>query len=614
MTISRGQMNRQLYMGGGIMNIVPREQALLGGVKKAFKKATKVVKDVASSDVGKAALIGAAAFGIPGTSMGGIFGRSSFMLPASGAGAPGIFGFGGIGNAIAAGKAKFFPQKLTSSLIDEVALTGGKKAVEEAGKNIITGNIGKLATLGAVSAFLTQSLGMTEEQAEEELARDPSGYLEQYYRNLNQPTDDTNSEEYEAQVRDFVVRNTSEYAVGGRVGLAMGSPRGGMDPLDKEVFALEGLEEQGILSEKINRKRPTFEYFKDIMSEPNFEMPAGSDERDDLREIMLFGDNDMAKAKQIIDEQGLNELYETAVEIVGNNDEANEYFLDLVNSNEFKKGNFSAADAYYSVIKNFGDTDLLYPTLPTDKAEGGRIGFSDGTYNDFKEFMEKRGKAMRDFDRNKLLEEFEQYMKSQDPTVEAAEGGRIGFANGPVLPPDPTQPVNPFGPKPGDFGIEDDIPIKTASYGFDEAMSDTYDSYLEMKRKGLIPPTMDFDEFLQEVVPNMSNKRIKETRNLAAIGGKMDTASDNAMQAAGIEGLPVRQNKAGVKELDLRETGGFIQPVGIKEKEDDIPAMLSNNEFVMTADAVRGMGGGDVNLGAQRMYDQMKMLEAGGKV
>ncbi len=62
MTISRGQMNRQLYMGGGIMNIVPREQALLGGVKKAFKKATKVVKDVASSDVGKAALIGAAAF------------------------------------------------------------------------------------------------------------------------------------------------------------------------------------------------------------------------------------------------------------------------------------------------------------------------------------------------------------------------------------------------------------------------------------------------------------------------------------------------------------------------------------------------------------------------
>jgi hypothetical protein len=105
-----------------------------------------------------------------------------------------------------------------------------------------------------------------------------------------------------------------------------------------------------------------------------------------------------------------------------------------------------------------------------------------------------------------------------------------------------------------------------------------------------------------------------EGRGLAALGGKMDTASDNAMQAAGIEGLPVRQNPKGVKELDLRETGGFIQPVGIKEKADDIPAMLSNNEFVFTADAVRGAGGGNVEVGAQRMYDMMKKLEAGGRV
>ena len=97
-----------------------------------------------------------------------------------------------------------------------------------------------------------------------------------------------------------------------------------------------------------------------------------------------------------------------------------------------------------------------------------------------------------------------------------------------------------------------------------------------------------------------------------AAGG--DTASDNAMQAAGIEVIHVRQNPKGVKELDLRETGGFIQPVGIKEKADDIPAMLSNNEFVFTADAVRGAGDGNVEVGAQRMYDMMKKLEAGGRV
>ena len=53
----------------------------------------------------------------------------------------------------------------------------------------------------------------------------------------------------------------------------------------------------------------------------------------------------------------------------------------------------------------------------------------------------------------------------------------------------------------------------------------------------------------------------------------------------------------------------FIPPVGEKEKADDIPAMLSNNEFVMTADAVRAAGGGSVEKGAQVMYDQMKNLE-----
>jgi len=89
---------------------------------------------------------------------------------------------------------------------------------------------------------------------------------------------------------------------------------------------------------------------------------------------------------------------------------------------------------------------------------------------------------------------------------------------------------------------------------------------------------------------------------------------DNAIQASGIEGLPLNQNPAGITELDLRDSGGFIPPVGVKEKADDIPAMLSNNEFVFTADAVRGMGDGDVNKGAQRMYDMMKKLENGGRV
>ena len=98
-----------------------------------------------------------------------------------------------------------------------------------------------------------------------------------------------------------------------------------------------------------------------------------------------------------------------------------------------------------------------------------------------------------------------------------------------------------------------------------------------------------------------------------AEGGRVSRAfgSDKLVeQASGIEGLPINMNSKGVKELDMRETGGFIPPVGVKEKADDIPAMLSNNEFVFTADAVRAAGGGSVNKGAQRMYDLMKNLES----
>jgi len=93
------------------------------------------------------------------------------------------------------------------------------------------------------------------------------------------------------------------------------------------------------------------------------------------------------------------------------------------------------------------------------------------------------------------------------------------------------------------------------------------------------------------------------------IGYAMGTG-DKVEMAAGIEGLPININPKGVKELDLRETGGFIAPVGVKEKADDIPAMLSNNEFVFTADAVRAAGGGSVDKGAQIMYDTMKKLES----
>ena len=69
----------------------------------------------------------------------------------------------------------------------------------------------------------------------------------------------------------------------------------------------------------------------------------------------------------------------------------------------------------------------------------------------------------------------------------------------------------------------------------------------------------------------------------------------------------------GGMEKDYRQEGGFV-PLGGEEKADDVPARLSKNEFVFTADAVRAAGGGDIDAGAEVMENVMKNLEAGGEV
>ena len=85
--------------------------------------------------------------------------------------------------------------------------------------------------------------------------------------------------------------------------------------------------------------------------------------------------------------------------------------------------------------------------------------------------------------------------------------------------------------------------------------------------------------------------------------------SDTDLRSGAAEG-GIMNLKVGGKpaEMDLRG-GGFV-PIGAKEKADDVPARLSKNEFVMTADAVRAAGGGSVNKGAKKMYDLMNKLEA----
>jgi hypothetical protein len=86
-------------------------------------------------------------------------------------------------------------------------------------------------------------------------------------------------------------------------------------------------------------------------------------------------------------------------------------------------------------------------------------------------------------------------------------------------------------------------------------------------------------------------------------GGKAEPVAKKVMPLLDMGGM----------EKDYREDGGFV-PIGRMEKADDVPARLSKNEFVFTADAVRNAGDGDVDKGAEVMYNMMKNLEAGGDV
>ena len=97
---------------------------------------------------------------------------------------------------------------------------------------------------------------------------------------------------------------------------------------------------------------------------------------------------------------------------------------------------------------------------------------------------------------------------------------------------------------------------------------------------------------------------------LESLGYKMK--AEGGIMEAKVPTGQMRKNNAGVAERDYRQTGGFV-PVGIKERADDVPAMLSKNEFVMTADAVRGLGNGSVEEGSKKLYNTMKQAEKVGK-
>jgi hypothetical protein len=204
----------------------------------------------------------------------------------------------------------------------------------------------------------------------------------------------------------------------------------------------------------------------------------------------------------------------------------------------------------------------------------------------------------------------------------AADGGRIGYAD-------------------GDMVEEASIMEKIRPGGVD-VVEKIKEGIMEGGRQGL-----DEAIWIEKIKDFIRKKRGDPREEFMprrgyALGSKADFAMEDVMtggvedEIGGITGIMRRADlqrkgnigqfyaaeggspkEGGIMDLggmekDYRNTGGFVE-LGAEEKADDVPARLSKNEFVMTADAVRGAGDGDIDLGAERMEDVMKELEEKGQ-
>jgi len=277
-------------------------------------------------------------------------------------------------------------------------------------------------------------------------------------------------------------------------------------------------------------------------------------------------------------------------------------------------------------------------TKPTGifAAKGGRIGFSNGAD------LEQKLKDLADYYMQRGLSESEAYETAANKLYKK-DGGRIGFDEGTdisFIHRDKIRKAYDMAEKSAeaeDMDIDDEI------YSDNKAHDLTNFFKNRRIRKALIEEGHDPDKIMRELLveqmksetghgdvlgnwekdeegritkelypPTEKNKwsgginlstgeQLQGSSDLFRKGGRAGYALGTPQAGeGGLGGLPV--------EADLRYTGGFM-PYGEKEKGDDVPARLSKNEFVFTADAVRAAGGGSMQKGAQRMYNTMKMLE-----
>ena len=540
----------------------------LGSIFKGIKKAVK-------SPVGKAALLGLGAYGTHA----GWFGPSSWKGWGSKIG-PALFGTksAGIGALSGHGPGLWSAAKAsTPGLFGKLGLTKG------AGSMMPTA-LGWGAGLVTAGAAATAFEGMDEEEVKA-LRSNPEAlraHLTQYYSNVNP---DLGDEEVSAWVE------TQMYSTGGRVGLRDGSDdmtisTSQRDPKNMTTVAIISIIKEG---------RSTPEMFQELRL-------RGVKGVDEIELAEGQGDVGYSFDERLVDEYNPK---------TGTSQES--FLMNLRESNPDVYGKYRRPQNYpeagpSTMNKNYREENF-YAEPTWMKAEGGRIGFMGAGIA-----QEPQGNPHEKTGGN--------ISTHVGHTNVGGGDGNIG-GNEPLV-----NPVGPNYPAVGPlFNTEknkiknrldkliawnDEYNAKKAEET--EETEETDEKKKAMKNVDFISTEHSPYKKAASSVYDHNQKLLAKAKELGyKSGGRIGFAfgPDQTAQAAGIMGqLPVRKNGAGVKELDLRDSGGFIPPVGVKEKADDIPAMLSNNEFVMTADAVRAAGGGSVEKGAQVMYDQMKNLES----
>jgi len=184
----------------------------------------------------------------------------------------------------------------------------------------------------------------------------------------------------------------------------------------------------------------------------------------------------------------------------------------------------------------------------------------------------------------------------------AADGGRAGYANGMLVDDEEEEFMRSRAGQ--SFRQPQTFLNMGGGAGDQQAQQMLMMAYAKYRKQG---GDMPFEQFVKAVMQQQQSQGMEQP-TMAANGGRINAAEGGIMDTEQAEMIDM-----GGQEKDFRETGGFVE-MGGEERADDVPARLSKNEFVFTADAVRNAGGGDIDQGSAVMQNLMDNLEAGGQI